>query len=71
MELVGQPKGPGEPQSDKECEKCIYFDRSLVSAPCHDCYVSADKPDWSDDETGNDEQREMGREDFRVSTRVV
>ena len=63
---VAQYMGPGEPQSWKPCEKCLYFNRSLVSNPCHDCYVSKDKHDWTEKDEGNDRPDEMEPSDFRV-----
>lgn len=38
---------PGEPQSAKNCEECIYFDRDLAADnPCGLCYESKDKYEW-------------------------
>lgn len=62
---VGQERGPGEPQSEKSCEECLYFDRDLCSNPCWDCFVSADKFEWIEcDEDARPGQMESS--DYRV-----
>ena len=51
---VGQIRGPGEPQSGKSCEECLYFDRDLASdKPCGLCYESKDKFNWEKKEDGD------------------
>lgn len=70
MELVGQTRGPGEPCSDKKCEECIFFERSLTANPCHDCYPSKHRDEWrsKDEQTSDGIEEQMGREDCRTCT---
>jgi hypothetical protein len=45
---VGQDHHAGEPQSNKKCEECTYFDRDLAAdTPCGLCYESEDKYEWT------------------------
>jgi hypothetical protein len=59
----------GGPQSDKPCDKCIYYDRDICSDdPCGLCYESADKFNWEEGEVAEDERvgtrlEEVGRKD--------
>lgn len=58
---------PPEPQSKKKCEKCRYFERSLTSPPCWDCYPSEDKKEWKKNghKDRDSEPEQMDREDGR------
>lgn len=63
---VGQIKGPGEPQSGKSCEECLYFNRDICSdEPCGLCYESEDKYNWEKSD-GNAEPGEMACSNYRV-----
>jgi len=63
---VGQERGPGEPQSDKSCDDCLYFDRCLATdEPCGVCYESADKFNW-EKSNGDVQPGEMESSDYRV-----
>jgi hypothetical protein len=63
---VGQDKYANEPQSAKPCEKCLFFNRDLITdEPCGLCYESADKPNW-EKSNGDAESGEMECSDYRV-----
>jgi hypothetical protein len=52
---VGLTREGGEPQSAKKCKKCLYYRRDLTIAPCWDCYVSRDKPEWVEGKSKNED----------------
>ena len=63
---VGQIRGPGEPQSEKLCEECLYFNRCVASdEPCGICYESKDKFNWTE-KNGDSEPGEMALPNERV-----
>ena len=62
---VGQERHAGKPQSEKDCEKCVYFERDLAADHlCGQCYESEDKHDYS--ETGDVRCGEMEYPSERV-----
>lgn len=63
---IGQDRHASEPQSDKSCDKCIYFDRDLASdEPCGLCYESSDKFNWKEADE-NPGHREVEPSNYRV-----
>ena len=46
---VGLERYAGEPQGDKPCEECLYFERDLAGdEPCGLCYESSDNFNWKE-----------------------
>jgi hypothetical protein len=57
---------PGDPQSGKPCEKCVYFDRDLApDNPCGLCYESSDKYNW-EEVSGDAGPEQVEPSDYRV-----